>query len=247
MTMLDLRTRRARRGTWLGLSTGLVAVTLFAAAGPACSGEHDTRVILPEEGGPTKEAGDGGGSPGASCPSDVPMDAATFASKSPTAPQQGKCQDDDIVAMQQFLAKNASASNEDFEAFVKNRDPVCHDCIFADADGPTWSPAPTKNGQVLTFNVGACYTLVTGRESCGRAVQNAWDCGFEACTACASGSELPACRAKARTGPCASIEARVGIECSIGPSADGVCGSPFDSIRVQCVTTSAPVSDAGSD
>jgi hypothetical protein len=229
----------------VGFWMGLVAVGFFGGAVAAgCTGDHDTRVIPAEEGGPPKEGGPGTAG-GPTCPSDLPVDPKDLVWKPPTPPQTGKCQDDDIVAMKEYLVANPKASNEEFEAFVKNRDTTCHDCIFADADGATWSPAPVKNGKVLTFNIGACYALL-GSNPCGIAVQNAWDCEFEACALCESPSALDTCRVKSRTGVCLAYEDRAHKEC-VNPSADEVCGTPFDSIRVQCVTTAAPVKDAGTD
>lgn len=233
--------RRRFVGLWIGLAV------LSAVAGNAASGcsSYDTRIIPPEEGGAPKEAG-GDVAVSPTCPSDLPIDAAKLLWKAPNPPQAGKCHDNDVVAMRDFLAANPAATNEQFEAFVKNRDATCHDCVFGDADGPTWPPAPLKNGKVLTFNVGACYAIATGRQACGLAVQHAWDCEFEACVECGSASALADCRAKARKGVCLPYEQKVPIECP-GASADDVCGSPFDSIRVQCVTTATPIVDGGTD
>jgi hypothetical protein len=233
------------RRTFVGL--GMCLAVFSAAAGNAASGcsSYDTRIIAPEEGGPPKEAG-GDVAVGSMCPSDVPVEATTLLWKPPNTPQEGRCQDDDLVAMKNFLTANPGATNEDFENFVKNRDTTCHDCIFGDADGQTWPPAPVKGGKVLTFNVGACYAIATGRQQCGAAVQHAWDCEFEACVQCASASALATCRTKARAGVCLPYEQKVPTECT-GASVDDICGSPFDSIRIQCVTAVRPVTDAGTD
>ncbi|MDB4935372.1 MAG: hypothetical protein JWP87_2344 [Labilithrix sp.] len=228
-------------GFWLGL-----AVVAFVGGGVAagCTGDHDTRVIPPEEGGPPREGGPGT-TPGATCPSDLPIDPKDLVWKAPRSPQEGKCQDDDIVAMKDYLAANPSASNEDFENFVKNRDATCHDCIFADADGATWSPAPVRGGKVVTFNVGACFAIL-GSEACGATVQNAWDCEFEACALCEAPSAVASCREKSRTGICRPYEDRAKTEC-VNLAVDEVCGTPLDSIRVQCVRKTAPVPEAGDD
>ena len=146
--------------------------------------------------------------------------------------------------MKDFLNANPKASNEEFETFVKNRSPDCHDCVFGDADGKTWPPAPVRAGKVVTFDVGACYALVTGNNACGKAVQNAWDCEFQACALCLAPTELDGCRSRARLGVCLTYEQKSNTDCP-DPSANAVCGSPFDSIRVQCVTTVKPVVDSG--
>lgn len=208
-----------------------------------CSDEYESRVIEPLEGGPPLEAGPADdASSAATCPITTPVDATKLGWKPPTPTQEGKCQADDVAAMREFLVQEPNATNEEFLAFVKNRDPLCAECVFADADLATWPPAPVKSGKVVTFNIGACYAVVTGLQQCGRAVQNEWDCEFEACVECTSATELATCRAKARTGTCKTYQEKSVTECAGAPSVDMACGSPFDSIRVQCVTAAA---DAG--
>lgn len=218
-----------------GVGVGIVAA--------GCSDDYADRVIEPLEGGPPLEGGTGTDATSAeSCPSTTPIDPLKLSWKPPTPAQDGKCQADDIAAMRDYLAKEPNATNEDFLAFVKNRDQLCAECIFADADLSTWSPAPVKAGKVVTFNIGACYAIITGRQQCGLAFQNAWDCEFDACVECTSAEELQSCRSKARTTTCKTYDDKTRSECAGLTSADNSCGSPFDSIRVQCVTSSP---DAG--
>lgn len=235
---------RDRRGRVLGV--GIIAITSglgVAAAGSGCSSDYESREIPQAEGGPSRDAGGGGdATPGERCPRTGAVDPTTLGWKPPTPPQEGKCQADDVTAMRDFLVKQPGATNEELLAFVKNRDGTCADCIFADADLQTWPPAPVKAGKVVTFNVGACYAVVTGLQRCGQAVQNAWDCAFDACLECGSSQALETCRAKARSTTCKAYQDRSNTECGATSSADSVCGSPFDSIRVQCVTSAA---DAG--
>lgn len=214
---------------------------ILAAAG--CSDDYEIREVPQADGGPPREGGGGGdGSTAPTCPSTEAADTTRFGWKPPTDPQQDKCQADDLTAMREFLVAEPNATNENFRNFVKNRDTTCHDCVFAEASNLTWSPAPTQDGKVVTFNVGACYALVTGKQLCGRAIQNTWDCEFQACALCTTASELPGCRAKARTGVCKPFVDTSVTECASTPNPDMLCGSPFDSIRVQCVTSAA---DAG--
>ena len=244
--MVAASPRRARRVLFLGWWVGLVACGLVAgAAASACSADSEATVVPPLEGG-TKEASDTDTTPAPICPSTDPIGTDTLGWKPPNAPQEGICKDADVTAMKDYLTANPKASNEEFENFVKNRSPDCHDCVFGDADGKTWPPAPVRAGKVVTFNVGACYALVTGNVACGKAVQNAWDCEFQACALCLAPTELDGCRSRARTGVCLAYEQKSNTDCP-GPSADGVCGSPFDSIRVQCVTAVTPVVDAGAE
>jgi len=237
-----------RRSKWVAFWVGLVASgVLVGVMSQGCTSPRDTILYPDPEGGAPSEGGSGDTGAAARCPSEVPVDAKDLEWKPPTTPQPGKCNDADIAATQTYLATNPSASNADFENFVKNRDPVCHDCIFGDADGQTWPPAPVRAGKVVTFNVGACFALVGGSQQCGRAIQNAWDCGFAACERCTSADALNTCRAKARTGACAGFEQAARSTCGAVGSVDEVCGAPFDSIRVQCVTTASPIPDAGTD
>lgn len=246
--MTDVSVGRGRHGKWVGFWVGsfFASAVALSASSQACTSEHGTREFPDPEAGPT-EGGSGDTGTAARCPSDTPVDGKSLEWKPPNAPKAAQCQADDIAAMKSYLAMNPSASNEDFENFVKNRNTVCHDCVFGDADGQTWPPAPVRANKVLTFNVGACYAITTGNQKCGRAVQAAWDCGFEACLLCTSADVLTTCRTKARAGVCATYAEQARTECGAVAAADEVCGQPFDSIRVQCMTTATPIADAGSD
>ena len=245
--MLDRAARRSHHGKLFAFGLVLVLGGIFAGiTAPGCSSDYASRVIPQAEAAPPKESSVSDTKPTPLCPSELPVDATKLAYKPPTAPQAGKCTADDISAMKDFLLTNPKSTNEDFENFVKNRGATCHDCVFADGARATWPPAPLEGIKVLTFNVGACYALVTGSQACGQSVQNAWDCGFTACLSCNSQAELESCRTKARTGVCKTFEDAAHTSC-VGLDADQVCGSPFDSIRVQCVTTVRPVTDGGTD
>ncbi len=246
---MDGSVGRGRGGRWVGVSLGglLAGLLAISAVSQGCDSPRETVFYPDPEAGPPNEGGSSGSAATPRCPSDTPVDAKSLEWKPPANPQPGACKDADIEATKTYLATNPSASNEDFENFVKNRDRACHDCIFGDADGQLWPPAPVRAGKVVTFNVGACYAIVTGLQECGRAVQNAWDCGFEACLLCDSASALQACRAKVQTGACAGFEQAARTSCGVAGKVDEVCGAPFDSIRVQCMTTVSPVVDSGTD
>jgi hypothetical protein len=234
--------RRRRRTRVVGLAVLVVTSGLGAAlAGSGCASEHEVRTIPTEEAGARETGAADTAPPAEKCPTATPVASSKLEWKAPTPAKEGQCQADDVAAMRDFLSKNPTAKNEEFLAFVKNRDTTCADCIFADADLQTWPPAPVRAAKVVTFNVGACYALLTGRESGGQAMQNAWDCAFEACFDCTSALELEACRAKARTTACKAYDDSSRTECAGLPGTE-VCGTPFDSIRVQCVT---PSPDAG--
>lgn len=188
--------------------------------------------------------------PNGDCPG--PVVPSLLEWKPPTPTKANACQQDDIDAMRAFLAENPQSTNEDFKAFVQNRDTVCHDCMFGESSGATWPPFPVKDLKVSTFNIGACYALVSGKEGCGKAVQNEFDCEFVACAACTSQGDLDECRKKARTGVCAPINGQTRTECAgIAVRVDDLCGSVFDSVRVQCIAVDAPtdggIGDAATD
>jgi hypothetical protein len=224
---------------------GLVVAWLACLAWPGCKGDYSSIIVPNEDGGrPPTEGGAPPVDAGDTCPTTTPIDLVSLPVwKRPTAPQPGKCQADDVVAMRDYLGANPKATNEEFENFVKNRDTVCHDCVFGDANGATWPPAPVLDGKVVTFDIGACYALVSGKEACGKATQNAWDCEFQACADCTAQSELDGCRARSRSTVCKATFDTSRADCTgIPTGTDSLCGSPFDSIRVQCVTTTV---DAG--
>jgi hypothetical protein len=237
-----------RRGTWFALGMVVAVGSMVAGvAGSGCSDDGDNaRVIEPLEGGPTKETSTTDSPSASMCPTEPPFDPTLISYKPPNPPTPGKCSEDDLAAMKNYVFMNPNASNEDFENFVKNTDIPCHDCVFGDADGATWPPAPVKDGKVLTFDVGACYAIVTGSAACGKAVQNEWDCEFDSCALCASITDQTACRPVARANVCQGYQ---GTSLSACATLDGdqVCGTPFDSIRVQCVTLATPVPDGGAD
>lgn len=240
---MGMRRARARLGFLLSVAgSGL----MLSIGGAACTREYESTSYPEVEAGPQREASPIT-EPQPTCPSLEPVDPKKLPWKVPTPTQEGKCQADDITAMKDFLVAEPNATNEELEAFVKNRDATCHGCIFGDAKGTTWPPVPLENNKVLTFNVGACYALVTGLQACGQAVQNEWDCEFEACAQCSGQDELQTCRAKARTTTCKSFQLDSHTRCAGAPSADGICGGPFDSIRVQCQTATPPGPDGGAD
>lgn len=233
--------RRASVATALALISAAVGVTALTMGG--CSDDYRTGEVPAQDASidvrptPTQDA-----EPSA-CPSTSPVEASKLAWKAATPPQTNKCQPDDITKMQEYLAAQPNSTNEEFETFVKNLDTACHECIFAPADGATWSPIPVSSGKVVTLNIGACYAIVSGKDDCGKAVQNAFDCEFEACAACTSDGELESCRVKSRSGACKAYSENTRLACAGVPTTvDEQCGSVFDSVRVQCVGAAA---DAG--
>src|SRR3954465_9985025 len=113
------------------LFLGLVVTGLGCLVWSGCKGDSSTSIVPPEDGGRTPTEGGLLTDGGASCPTDQPIDLVTLPTWKPAAaPQPGKCQEDDITAMRDYITQNPAATNEEFENFVKNRDTTCHDCVF---------------------------------------------------------------------------------------------------------------------
>ncbi len=225
------------------LLVGLV-LGIYGVAASACSTTDSSTSPLPDASHDSRTGSDAPPGGEGVCPAAVVSTLLEW--KPPTKTKDNACQQDDLDAMKEFLQKNASSTNEEFEAFVKNRDTVCHDCMFGDSNAATWPAFPVKDNKVLTYNIGACYALVSGKESCGKAIQNEFDCEFVACADCTSQGDLDACRKKARTTVCATTDNATRTECAgIAVKVDDFCGSVFDSVRVQCISLTAEPSDGG--
>jgi len=126
---------------------------------------------------------------------------------------------------------------QDIVDFVKERSATCSSCIFTDANAGTWGPIPLVDGDAETVNVGACWGLVSGDASCGKAAQNEQDCTYEACTDCSDTASFEQCQQASLKGPCASEAAAFQKSCAaVITNAPSSCTDFYDSIRVQCVS-----------
>jgi hypothetical protein len=178
------------------------------------------------------------------CPSTDPVNAADLPWAPPTKTQAGKCTEQNLTDMQAYLKQNPSTTNEQFEQYVKTQSAGCHDCMFTDASKPTWGPIPTSGGKLVTINIGACFALVSGKEECGKAIQNEFDCEFVACAECADDTAFQSCQKKAQTGACKPFVQAIQSGCAgVPPTVDDVCGSFIDSVRIQCVTANVDAGD----
>ncbi|MBX3189777.1 MAG: hypothetical protein KF819_22320 [Labilithrix sp.] len=226
-----------------------LAALFFAVAGvtlAGCSDDYRTGEVPAQDAAREARPTPAEDAEPSACPSTTPVDASKLPWKAATPPQSDKCQLDHITRMKEFLAAEPNATNEEFQTFVKNLDTACHDCVFSPAEGATWPPIPVSGGKVVTLNIGACYALVSGKDDCGKAVQNTFDCEFEACAECTSTGELESCRAKSRSGACKAFAENVRLACAgVPPTVDDACGSVFDSVRVQCVSSVTDAGDAG--
>lgn len=229
--------------------TGVVAAV--AAAG--CSSTTETTTSTEDSGSSTTkpkdastdrstvEEEDAGPS---TCPSTDPIAESDLPWAPPTKTQAGKCTQQMLDGFEKFLKDNPNTTNEQFEAEIKKTSATCHSCIFTDANNPTWGPIPTSGGKLVTINIGACFALVSGKEACGKAIQNEFDCEFVACGQCADDTAFSNCRKKAQTGACKPFIQAIQSGCNGVPATvDDVCGSFFDSVRIQCVSASTDAGD----
>jgi hypothetical protein len=121
--------------------------------------------------------------------------------------------------------------------------PTCQACVFGNEAAPTWSPfVENANGTLRTINVGGCIAIASGNDNCGKAYQQWFECGFEACADCAPGDQVrQTCRINANKGACKTALMNVGAVCGdveIG-DAETVCQGVsyiFEGpIKAQCI------------
>jgi hypothetical protein len=210
--------------------TGLMA----AVAASGCSSTtvaagSDPNTATPEAGGKTDakkpDAGDvpaEDSAPGA-CGGTLAVDPTVLTWKSPTK-TVGACSAADLDALVTYVENNSSAQYSAWKGSVTKK--ACSACIFGLESATAWAPLlEDAKGQLVGLNVGGCIAIASGNDKCGKAYQNWFDCGFEACTDCPSGDSaaLSKCR-------------------SASNKAGGGCKSYFDAVTTVC--TDAVVSDA---
>jgi hypothetical protein len=198
--------------------TGLMAAvaasgcssTTIAASDPgtvAEAGKPDAK--KPDADVPADDA-----APGA-CGGTLAVDPTALAWKSP-AKAIGACSGAELNALVTYVEANSSAKYADWKASVKNS--ACSKCIFGLESAATWAPLlEDAKGQLVELNVGGCIAIASANDKCGKAYQNWFDCGFEACTDCPSGDS--AALSKCRTA---------------SNKAGGGCKSYFDAVSTVC-------------
>lgn len=147
-------------------------------AGKTEAGKTDTGTSSGEDSGP------------AVCPTTETIDATTFPWKPPTrAP--GSCTDNEVDAMISFIEKTPSATFKQLQDSITNA--ACRDCVFA-KETTTWAPIVLNSAGtgVVALNVGGCPAIVSGKDDCGKAIQQWNDCLDEACVDCAEGDSAAA-------------------------------------------------------
>jgi hypothetical protein len=182
----------------------------------------------------------------ATCPSTDPVAAADLPWMPPTPTKVGACTQAQLDEFNKFLTDNPTTTNAQFIDHIKKSSPTtCGACVVTDAAAATWGPLPSSNGDLVTINIGSCFSLVSGKEACGKAIQNEFDCEFVACGDCTDDTAFDSCRTKSQKGACKPYVSGIATACNGVPATvDDACGSFFDSMRVQCVSLTA---DGGVD
>lgn len=152
-------------------------------------------------GGSSGTSGTSGGSSGTSgtsgtaggCPSNATITAASLPWK-PPAQSLGSCTQTQLDTLVSYITANSAATYPQWKANgVTNA--TCRACIFGNDSGTTWAPlVEDGSGALAELNVGGCIAIASNSVACGKAYQNWFDCGFEACKACPDANTLSTCR-----------------------------------------------------
>jgi hypothetical protein len=176
------------------------------------------------------------------CPVPGPSAASALPWKSPKPVQAGACTEADVLAIDQYLLTTPEATKQDLETFILGRGQACHDCAFGQADAGTWSPLQ-RTATSYFANVGGCFALLSGRDGCGKAIQNEYDCEQVACAACRDASlvadpDASPCTKLTQSTTCKDYVMAIASAAGcmgVSPTVDDACGTVTKSIRVQCV------------
>ena len=150
-------------------STTTVVDNSATDSGPSATDAGPKKDATPPSGDDddTTEAG------ATTCPSSDPVDAADLPWAPPTKTQNGACTQSQLDEFNKFLTDNPTTTNAQFIDHIKKSTPTtCGACVVTDASAATWGPLPTSNGDLVTINIGSCFALVSGKEACGKAIQN---------------------------------------------------------------------------
>ncbi len=174
------------------------------------------------------------------CPPADEIDATKLPWKSPTK-QPGACTQADLDALVAFVSTDTSGDTSKWKTSIT--DAECKACVFA-VDGATWAPLiENAKGQLAMLNVGGCFAIHSGNDACGKAYQNWFDCGFEACGECAGddSAALNKCRQNANKTACKTAFEDVATVCGddevvdAETACDGVKYVFEGPIKAQCI------------
>ncbi|MDB4944056.1 MAG: hypothetical protein JWP97_3590 [Labilithrix sp.] len=159
---------------------------------------------------PTEEAG------AATCPITDTVDTSDLPYKSPNPAVTGACADADLIAMEQAV-KAGTVTTLDQLSTVAGVSANCKSCAFGSGSAAMWaaivSDVTIGTETTTVLNTGACMTLVSGSDACGKAYSE-WDtCLSFACQDCAGGP-TQACNTAAQSGACKAQTETLGTACT---------------------------------
>jgi hypothetical protein len=202
---------------------------LVSTAGSAgCSGDPVSQALTPDSGtrtateepkSPTK-APDGGTKKddekeSKTCLTTEKVDA-TKIPYATVGTQPGACTPDEGAELLRYLnaqlANGADFTQADWAGSVSDK---CAKCVFTEKDAPKWGVIINEKDAFYGYNFGGCIEMLTGSETCGRAVQQAMMCAEDACAKCSTEQELNACLADSELveRPCKDAVAKVESDC----------------------------------
>lgn len=226
--------------------TGLTGL-VFTVAAAGCS-SSTTSSAGGDDSGTTGDAkpktdaskpdADEGDTGAATCPTTDAIDTSAYPWKPPEI-ELGKCTTTDLTTFVNYLDANSTATYADWKS-KSGVSASCAGCLFG-ADGATWHPFVEQNGDLAELNVGGCIQIASGKEACGKAYQNWFDCRFEACADCPDDQNtLSKCLSAASKGACKAANDNVITQCGqdITNYQDACSGDKFvfeGAIKAQCI------------
>lgn len=243
-------------------SVSALAGMMSTVAGTGCSSKDEggaakPPVTTPDGGGGkdngTKVGTDGGGNEPdeteapTTCIAKDPIDQTKFpytkALKSP-----GACSEKDLDELAKFFKDKAGAEDikmSDWAAVVPE---ACAKCVFSDGKGDSWTPILTKDDKLDDVNRGGCIEIVSGKQACGEAYQQATECRMTACLSnCKTQDEFYECLADNAAifeGPCKNAYDAMDKECgddidAYEKACKGTTWTFEGPVKVQCITGGA--------
>jgi len=198
---------------------------------------------------PAKDGGSEAGPPvpgPTTCLDPTPINAGLFPYKKARV-TPGACTNAELNTLSSYFTtqtdNGVDPSVAQWSAQVSAR---CAQCVFSDGTGTTWTPIITAGDQLSNVNRGGCLEVKSGKESCGRAYQQATECRVEACLSlCQTQSEFNQCLSDTDGifgpgGPCKPILDVMSLECGANFGAyetacQGTNWSFEGSIKAQCI------------
>ncbi|HVH46072.1 MAG TPA: hypothetical protein VM925_27170 [Labilithrix sp.] len=167
----------------------------------------------------------------------------TKAVKSP-----GACTTKELDELAKFFKAKAGAEDIKMSDWAAVVGPSCAKCVFSDGTGTEWTPILTKNDKLDNVNRGGCIEIVSGKQACGEAYQQATECRMTACvTDCKTQDEFMDCLADSAaifSGPCKGAYEAIDKECgkdldAYEQACKGTTWTFEGPVTVQCITGGA--------